>query len=273
MSTGDKSAIEWTDSTWNPTTGCSKISPGCDNCYAEAYAIRLQKMGSPRYVNGFEFAFHDDALALPLTWKKSRMIFVDSMSDLFHERNPVQFIDKVFEVIRAAPRHTYQILTKRSYLMMKYSERIGGFPNQVWAGVSLENAQYQFRIDHLRGVRASVRFLSIEPLLGPVGRLDLSDIHWVIAGGESGPNFRTLNPDWVREIRDQCIDEGVPFFFKQWGGKTPKSGGRILDGKIWHQFPRTGAVNTHRSSSTLSEPVVLRPQSFSKDERMVNLEV
>jgi len=194
-------------------------------------------MGSPRYAKGFEFTVHDDALCLPLTWKKPRMIFVDSMSDLFHERNPIQFIDRVFDVIRAAPQHIYQILTKRSHRMMKYSQRVRGFPDRVWAGVSIENAQYKFRIDHLRQVGALIRFLSIEPLLGRVGQIDLKGIHWVIVGGESGPSFRPINPDWVREIRDQCIDRGIPFFFKQWGGRTPKSGGRMLDGKIWHEFP------------------------------------
>ena len=261
MPAGDKSAIEWTNSTWNPTTGCSKISPGCDNCYAEAFALRLQKMGVPRYARGFEFTVHEDALGLPLMWKRARMIFVDSMSDLFHEKISIQFIDKVFEVIRAAPQHVYQILTKRSYSMMKYSERLGGFPNQVWAGVSFENAQYKFRIDHLRRVRAWVRFLSIEPLLGPVGHIDLSGIDWVIVGGESGPNFRPLNPDWVREVRDQCTDKDVPFFFKQWGGRTSKSGGRMLDGKMWHQFPRKEGI------------VVLKPQSFCEDKRKITLEV
>jgi len=194
-------------------------------------------MGSPRYAKGFEFTVHDDALCLPLTWKKPRMIFVDSMSDLFHERNPIQFIDRVFDVIRAAPQHIYQILTKRSHRMMKYSQRVRGFPDRVWAGVSIENAQYKFRIDHLRQVGALIRFVSIEPLLGRVGQIDLKGIHWVIVGGESGPSFRPINPDWVREIRDQCIERGIPFFFKQWGGRTPKSGGRMLDGKIWHEFP------------------------------------
>jgi protein gp37 len=194
-------------------------------------------MGISRYARGFELAFHEDALDLPLKWKKPRMIFVDSMSDLFHENVPVEFVDRVFEVIRRAPQHVYQVLTKRSYLMLQYSEKAGGFPDQVWAGVSLEDARYKFRIDHLRKVRSRVRFLSIEPLLGPVGELDLTGIHWVIVGGESGPDFRPVSPDWVREVRDQCVGNGVPLFFKQWGGKTPKSGGRTLDGKIWNQFP------------------------------------
>jgi len=199
-------------------------------------------MGVSRYAGGFELALHEDALGLPLKWKKPRMIFVDSMSDLFHERIPFEFVDRVFDVIRRAPQHIYQVLTKRSHLMMRYSERIGGFPDQVWAGVSVENAQYAFRIDHLRKVRAHVRFLSIEPLLGPVGEIDLSGVHWVIVGGESGANFRPPDPDWVREVRNQCLERGVPLFFKQWGGRTSKSGGRTLDGKIWNEFPRKDKI-------------------------------
>lgn len=235
---GDKSAIEWTNSTWNPTTGCSKVSPGCDNCYAKTFAHRLQKMGVSRYAGGFELALHEDVLGLPLKWKKPRMIFVDSMSDLFHESIPLEFVDRVFGTIERAPQHIYQVLTKRSRLMLDYSERVGGFPDCVWAGVSVEDARYKFRIDHLRNVGARIRFLSIEPLLGPVDELDLSGIHWVIAGGESGTNSRPVDPDWLREVRDQCIARDIPFFFKQWGGRTPKSGGRTLDGRIWNEFPR-----------------------------------
>jgi len=194
-------------------------------------------MGVARYSRAFELALHDDILSLPLSWKRPRRIFVNSMSDLFYEKIPVEFVDKVFDTIRAAPQHTYQILTKRSYLMKEYSKRVGGFPEQVWAGVSVENSDYKFRIDHLRHVGASVRFVSIEPLLGRIGELDLQAIQWVIVGGESGRGFRPLDPDWVREVRDQCLAKGVPFFFKQWGGKTSKSGGRKLDGKVWNQFP------------------------------------
>lgn len=238
VQTADRSTIEWTDSTWNPTTGCSRISPGCENCYAEVFARRLQRMGVPRYSNGFEPTLHDDALSLPLKWKKPRKIFVNSMSDLFHERIPSDFIDRVFDTIRAAPQHIYQILTKRPYLMKRYSERVGGFPEQVWAGVSIENSHYKFRIDHLRGVGAFVKFVSIEPLLGPIGELDLDDIDWVIVGGESGTNFRPVDPNWIREVRDQCVMKRIPFFFKQWGGITSKAGGRTLDGKQWSQLPR-----------------------------------
>jgi protein gp37 len=209
-------------------------------------------MGVSRYAAGFELALHEDALDLPLRWKKPRMIFVDSMSDLFHERIPFEFVDKVFDVTRRAPQHIYQVLTKRSHTMKKYSERVGGFPDQVWAGVSVENARYRFRIDHLRSLGAHVQFLSIEPLLGPVGNLDLSGIHWVIVGGESGPNFRPVNPDWVREIRDQCVRESVPLFFKQWGGRTPKSGGRVLDGKVWNQFPKSESVNKLRATMSIA---------------------
>jgi protein gp37 len=211
-------------------------------------------MGVSRYAGGFELALHEDALGLPLKWKKPRMIFVDSMSDLFHDRIPFEFVDKVFDVIRRAPQHIYQILTKRSYLMKKYSESVGVFPDQVWAGVSIENAGYTFRIDHLRSVRTSVRFLSIEPLLGPVGKIDLSGIHWVIVGGESGPKFRSVNPDWVREIRDQCVREGVPLFFKQWGGRTAKSGGQLLDGRVWNQFPKGESVRKLRAMISMSLP-------------------
>jgi protein gp37 len=186
---------------------------------------------------------HEEALDKPLHWKQPRMVFTNSMSDFFHEKIPFEFLDRVIEVIRATPQHTYQVLTKRSWRMMKYGERIGEFPSNVWLGVTVESAPYKFRIDHLRRTKAVVHFLSLEPLLGPIENLDLSGVNWVIAGGESGPIRRACNPDWVREIRDTCIASKVPFFFKQWGGPRPKSRGRTLDGQTWDQFPGSDRTN------------------------------
>ncbi len=185
-----------------------------------------------------EIHVHEEVLEKPFLWRTPRMIFTNSMSDFFHERIPFRFIDKVLDVISRTPHHTYQILTKRAERMMKYSERIGGFPENVWCGVTVESGSYKFRIDHLKKVRSRVRFVSLEPLIGRVGRLDLEDIHWVIVGGESGPRFRPLNLEWAREIREQCLNENVPFFFKQVGGVWPKAGGRLLDGREWNEYPR-----------------------------------
>lgn len=200
-------------------------------------------MGLPAYQWApDELHIHEEVLPKPLGWKLPRMIFTNSMSDFFHENISFDFLDRVLDVIKMTPHHTYQILTKRSWRMMRYSERIGGFPSNVWCGVSVESARYKFRIDHLRKVKAKVRFLSIEPLIGPIGKLDLSGLRWIIVGGESGPKYRTLNLDWVREVRDQCIDAGIAFFFKQVGGLTPKSGGRLLDGREWNQYPRAVPV-------------------------------
>ena len=234
---GDKSAIEWTNATWNVITGCDKVSPGCKFCYAERYALRLKKMGTKKYRHGFKLTFHPDAMDYPLTLKQSRMIFVNSMSDLFHKDIPFSFIRQVFEIMKQANWHQYQILTKRSERLKEFGESYGRFPDNVWIGVSVESDVYKKRIDDLRTVDAKIHFLSLEPLLGPLGRLDLDDIEWVIAGGESGPNFRECKPEWVREIRDQCVTARAPFFFKQWGGKTSKSNGRILDRRLWSQFP------------------------------------
>jgi protein gp37 len=233
---GDNSAIEWTDATWNPVTGCTKISPGCKNCYAERLAFRLKEMQNPRYKNGFEVTLHPDQLALPLRWGKSRMIFVNSMSDLFHENVPDEYIHKVFSTMLKAPWHTFQILTKRAERLGKLAAELPWRPH-IWQGVSVENQSYTTRINHLQKVPATVRFISVEPLLGPIESLPLKDIHWVIVGGESGPFHRPIKPEWVREIRKQCVAAKVPFFFKQWGGRTPKAGGRILDGRIWNQMP------------------------------------
>jgi len=217
-------------------TGCTKVSPGCKHCYAERLAARLQAMGNPRYRNGFAVTLHSDVLTLPLRWTQPRLIFVNSMSDLFHEAIPEEFIHRTFEVMGQADRHIFQILTKRAERLATLAPHLPWPPN-VWQGVSVENARYTWRIAYLQTVPSTVRFLSIEPLLGPIPRLPLEKIHWVIVGGESGPHHRPVDPAWVREIRDQCLAADVPFFFKQWGGHTPKSGGRSLDGRIWSQMP------------------------------------
>ncbi len=239
----EQSGIEWTDASWNPTTGCTKVSAGCANCYAERLSLRLQKSGSKKYRSGFKLVLHPEDLNLPLKWKKPKMVFVDSMSDLFHEDVPDDFILDVFDIIQKAKKHTFQILTKRPSRMKDFMTRY--FPESfvieylqnVWLGTSIEDARVKERIKHLQATPAKVRFLSIEPLIARVGRLDLTGIHWVIVGGESGENARPCNVEWIREIKEQCLSAKVPFFFKQWGGKTSKSGGRLLDGKIWDQYP------------------------------------
>lgn len=234
---GDHSRIEWTDATWNPVTGCTKISPGCKNCYAERLALRLRAMGNPRYRNGFAVTLHPDQLTLPLRWRQPKRIFVNSMSDLFHETVHDDFVHQVFEVMKRADWHIFQVLTKRSRRLAALAAGLSWAPN-IWQGVSVENARYISRIHDLQTVPATVRFLSIEPLLGPIPDVPLTGIHWVIVGGESGGRCRTMAPDWARQIRDQCRVAGVPFFFKQWGGRTPKSGGRLLDGRTWDEMPR-----------------------------------
>ncbi len=233
---GDNSAIEWTDATWNPVTGCTKVSPGCKNCYAERLAARLRAMGNTRYQNGFRVTLHPDLLTLPLRWRQPRRIFVNSMSDLFHEAVPETFIHRAFEMMVRADWHIFQILTKRSERLAALASHLPWTPN-IWQGVSVESARYTNRIKHLRTVPAAVRFLSVEPLLGSIPALPLDDIDWVIVGGESGPGRRPMAAAWAREIRDQCIEAGVPFFFKQWGGRTPKAGGRVLDRKTWDEMP------------------------------------
>ncbi|MBI3127660.1 MAG: phage Gp37/Gp68 family protein [Candidatus Tectomicrobia bacterium] len=230
------SSIEWTNATWNPVTGCTKISPGCKNCYAERLAHRLQAMGNPRYRNGFALTLHDDLLTLPLKWSKPRQIFVNSMSDLFHEKIPFDFIARVFETMSKAHWHTFQVLTKRAENLEKLSCRLP-WPENVWMGVSIESVEYTWRLSHLKKVPAFVRFVSAEPLLGAIPKLPLDGIHWVIVGGESGPSHRDIKREWVRDIRRQCVKARVPFFFKQWGGTTPKAGGRLLDGKVWDEYP------------------------------------
>lgn len=230
------SKIEWTDSTWNPVTGCTKISIGCKNCYAERMAKRLKAMGQPNYRNGFKATLHEHVLELPVKWKTPQIIFVNSMSDLFHEAIPEEFILKVFNVMNSAPWHIFQILTKRSERLLKLNHKLL-WASHIWMGVSIESKEYCKRIDDLCKTDACVKFISCEPLLGPLSFLKLKGIDWVIAGGESGPHSRPIDPDWVRDIRNQCMKKDVPFFFKQWGGTNKKSAGKILDGKIWNQMP------------------------------------
>ncbi len=231
-----KSAIEWTDATWNPVTGCSKVSPGCKLCYAERLSKRLKAMGQKNYRNGFEVTPHPHMLELPMRRKKPRRIFVNSMSDLFHEDVPFFFIEAVFSVMACAPQHQYQVLTKRSERLLWLSPRLKWTP-QIWMGVSVESQDYVYRIDRLRRVPAHVKMLSLEPLLGPLPNLNLQGIDWVIVGGESGPGARPMDPAWVIDIRDQCVAKVVPFFFKQWGGVQKKRHGRLLEGRTWDQMP------------------------------------
>ncbi|MER7348029.1 phage Gp37/Gp68 family protein [Streptomyces aurantiacus] len=241
----DRSAIEWTEATWNPTTGCDRVSDGCDNCYALVLAKRLKAMGSAKYQNdgdprtsgpGFGLTVHPDALSVPHGWKSPRTVFVNSMSDLFHARVPLDYVRRVFDVMADTPQHTYQVLTKRARRLRQVADRLQ-WPANLWMGVSVESTKELARVDDLRRVPAAVRFLSCEPLLGPLPGLDLTGIHWVIAGGESGPHFRPVEQEWVTQVRDVCVQADVAFFFKQWGGRTPKSAGRLLEGRTWDQMP------------------------------------
>jgi len=247
------SSIEWTESTWNPVTGCSKISPGCKHCYAERMAKRLQAMGQPNYVNGFALTLHERALMLPLKWKKPQTIFVNSMSDLFHKNVPIDFVLSVFEVMQIANWHRYQILTKRSDRLLELDPILPWAPH-IWMGVSVENNDYTFRIDHLRQTKAKIKFLSLEPLLGPFYNLNLKGIAWVIVGGESGPGSRPMNPSWVVDIRNQCQRAKVPFFFKQWGGTNKKKSGRQLEGRTWDEMPT--AFFASQTRATISVPAI-----------------
>jgi len=242
MATG--SSIEWTEATWNPVTGCDKVSPGCAHCYAERMARRLHGMGQANYRNGFQLTLQPHMLDAPLRWKKPRRIFVNSMSDLFHADVPLAFIQQVFDVMRRAHWHEFQVLTKRSERLAAIDPEIA-WPSNVWMGVSVENARCVHRIRHLAGTGARVKFLSIEPLLGPMPGLRLENIDWVIVGGESGPRARPMNPEWVADIRDVCEASNVPFFFKQWGGVFKKSTGRELDGRTWDEMPRTIPLHAH----------------------------
>ena len=238
------SKIEWTESSWNPVTGCTKVSEGCRNCYAERMARRLKAMGQPNYGNGFKVTCHPHTLTLPLKWKKPRTIFVNSMSDLFHEEIPLAFLDEIFFTMNEARWHTFQVLTKRAEYMAQISGRFNWSPN-IWMGVTVESAKHVDRMDFLRDVPAAVRFLSLEPLLGPIPDLNLDGIDWVIVGGESGPGARPMRKEWVLEIRDRCLNVGVPFFFKQWGGVQKKKAGRLLEDKIWDQMPLQRAATEH----------------------------
>lgn len=231
-----QSPIEWTESTWNPVTGCTKISPGCKHCYAERMAKRLKAMGQANYANGFELTLQPHALELPLTWKRPQTIFVNSMSDLFHKDVPLAFIRRVFEVMGEANWHQYQVLTKRAERVEELSKKLPWQPH-IWMGVSVENAKYAYRIEHLRNTGAHIKFLSIEPLLGAIPGMDLRGIDWAIVGGESGPGARPMDPAWVTDIRDQCVRARVPFFFKQWGGVNKKRTGRELEGRTWDEMP------------------------------------
>ena len=236
------SSIEWTQSTWNPVTGCTKVSPGCKYCYAERMAERLQLMGQENYRLGFRLTLQPRMIELPLRWKKPQTIFVNSMSDLFHARVPVAYIQRVFDVMRRAHWHRFQVLTKRADRLAELDAQLAWAPN-IWMGVSVESDRYRSRIDDLRSTRALIKFLSLEPLLGPLHHLDLRGISWVIVGGESGPRARPMEPDWATDLRDQCHQAEVPFFFKQWGGKNKKQAGRVLDGRTWDQMPDVAPSN------------------------------
>ena len=234
-------SIEWTEKTWNPTTGCTKISTGCMNCYAFPTSKRLNAMGQPRYVNEFTLTVHPSALDIPLHWKKPCEIFVNSMSDLFHQDVTLEFIQQVFDVMHRCPQHIFQVLTKRSERLVELSPRLNWTEN-IWQGVTVENNDYRHRIDDLRQTGAQTKFLSLEPLLSALPDLNLAGIDWVIVGGESGAGARPINPGWVRDLRDQCVAQGVPFFFKQWGGFRKKKTGRTLDGRIWNEMPKRKEV-------------------------------
>ena len=257
------SGIEWTEATWNPTTGCTKISPGCVNCYAEVLTKRLKAMGQKKYENGFQFVEHSDDLRLPLTWKKPKKIFVNSMSDLFHEGVSLGFVAECFITMIRGDWHIYQILTKRPQRMADFSKLFFKYfgrkiPHHIWMGTSVENEEYKWRIDELRGVDCQVKFVSIEPLIGPVGRLDLREINWVIIGGESGFNFRPVKKKWIMDIIEQCKEQKTAVFFKQWGGIRPKSGGRKIDGRTYNEYPKIP-----RGGSTIGD-VDFDPVGFAK---------
>lgn len=239
-------AIEWTDATWNPVTGCTKISAGCDNCYAERFSERFRGVSGHPFENGFDLQLRPERLEQPLQWRQAKMIFVNSMSDLFHKQVPFSFVDRIFDTMEKAHWHKFQILTKRSsrlrdYVNARYADE--SVPQHIWLGTSIEDGSKKSRARHIQASNASVRFLSVEPLLGPIGKIDLEGIHWVIVGGESGPRARPMLVEWAREVRDQCNAAKVPFFFKQWGGLRPKSGGRLLDGREWSEWPKSRTAN------------------------------
>ncbi len=254
--------IEWTQKVWNPTTGCDRVTAGCDNCYALKMAKRLKGMGSAKYQAdgdpqtsgpGFGLTVHPGSLAEPFRWRSPQMVFVNSMSDLFHGKVPLEFIQQVFDVMAATPRHTYQVLTKRARRLRRLAPQLK-WPANLWMGVSVEDARVLHRVDELRRVPADVRFLSCEPLIGPLSGLNLDGISWVITGGESGPGARPVEADWVREVRDLCQASGTAFFHKQWGGRTPKASGRELDGRVWSEFPER-TTDLEKTSKILAKAV------------------
>jgi len=260
-----KTDIEWTDATWNPVTGCDKISPGCLNCYAERIAERFRGVKNHHFEQGFDLRLFPDRLKTPMKWKKPRKIFVNSMSDLFHRDIPSDFIEQVFYTMKKCPQHTFQVLTKRPERAYNCKETLP-WGNNIWIGTSIENKGFLHRIEKIRNIPAGRRFLSLEPLLGDLGQINLRHIDWVIVGGESGPRSRPMDPAWVRNIRDQCIDSKVPFFFKQWGGVRKKETGRLLDGKYWNQFPeenndrnRVSEKNSSREKGGISDIVANTP--------------
>lgn len=244
-------SIEWTDSTWNPVTGCTKVSLGCQHCYAERMSSRLRAMAHPRYANGFRVTLHEDLLDLPRTWAKPRMVFVNSMGDLFHGDVPLWFIRRVFESMRRSRQHVFQILTKRAGRLLQLADKLDWSPN-IWMGVTVESQAYVSRIDSLRRIPAAVRFVSLEPLLGPIEQLELDQIDWVIVGGESGPGARPMRPEWVRSVREKCLQADAAFFFKQWGGVNKKRAGRVFDGRTWEEYPARHTPLPH--ASRLSAP-------------------
>jgi protein gp37 len=237
----DRSAIEWTEATWNPVTGCDEVSPGCAHCYAKTFAERFRGVPGHPYEQGFDLRLWPERLEQPLKWKRPRVIFVNSMSDIFHERIPDAYVQEIFAVMEEAHWHTFQVLTKRQERMTDLAPQLP-WPDNVWMGVSIENRRFVHRANYLRGVDAAVRFISAEPLLGPLEGLDLDDIDWLIAGGESGPGFRRVKAEWLTALRDRCLAEGVAFFFKQWGGRHPKTGGRVLEGRTWDELPEQRAL-------------------------------
>ena len=244
--------IEWTDATWNPVTGCTKISAGCDNCYAARFSERFRGVLGHPFENGFDLQLRPERLEQPLQWRRPKMIFVNSMSDLFHKEIPFAFIDRVFDTMEGATWHSFQVLTKRSsrlrdYVNKRYGDRPA--PSHIWLGTSIEDGTKKSRVRHIQAANAAVRFLSVEPLIGPIGVLNLTGIHWVIVGGESGPRARPMRIEWAREVRDQCRAAKVPFFFKQWGGKSPKAGGRLLEGREWNQVPKRRAASDELRAS------------------------
>lgn len=256
----DRSSIEWTEATWNPVRGCTKVSPGCKHCYAETFAERFRGVPGHPFEQGFDLRLVPTALDLPKRWRRGRLVFVNSMSDLFHEDVPTEYVARVFDVMRECPQHQFQVLTKRADRLEALAPALRP-PANVWLGVSVENARYAWRIDHLRRTSAHVRFLSIEPLLGPLAQLHLDAIHWVIVGGESGHGARPMNVEWVREIRDQCRPARVPFFFKQWGGVQKSRNGRLLDNRIWDEMPVVRRDVGRRGEQVTGERVRLRVQS------------